>query len=178
MTRWILEPNPEDVGNVSSGFGLACFFFSFLASARLFFFFYFSNFQSKGCRGQLKSESNPSRQRELYHISNSHTPAAARSARACLTANSQRGLRKGQKQRGQLVFSQLICQSGPQTSEHITVFLPDKSRWRGGRWGVLPWLVAPPIHTHAHTPPSHSPPSGQKNSDGPGLRFWLPLIQS
>lgn len=129
MTRWILETNPDDVGNVSSGLGLGLF--SFLASERLFFFPSVT-FRAKAAEGSERAKSNPSRQRQLYHISNTHTPAAARSARARLTANSQRGLRKGQKQRGQLVFSQLICQSGPQTSEHITVFVPDKSGWRGG----------------------------------------------
>lgn len=84
-----------------------------------------------------------------------------------LTANSQRGLRKGQKQGGQLVFSQLICQSGPQTSEHITVFLPDKSGWRGGRgrggrWGCCHglWLL-PYTRAHTHSHPSH-PPLGKR----------------
>ena len=56
---------------------------------------------------------------------------------------------KGQKQSGQLVFSQLICQSGPQTSAHVTVNLPDKSRQRGG--GAARTVA-----------PSHSPPPGQR----------------
>lgn len=65
-----------------------------------------------------------------------------------------------------MVFSQLICQSGPQTSEHITVFLPDKSGWRegggeGGRWGAA--MACSPSYTHTHAPshPTH-PPLGKR----------------
>lgn len=51
------------------------------------------------------------------------------------TFSSQRAsrTRKGQNHRGQLVFSQLICQFGPQTSEHVTVDVRDESRQRSGR---------------------------------------------
>lgn len=62
---------------------------------------------------------------------------------------------KGQKQRGQLVFSQLICQSGPQTSDHITVNLPDTSRQRGGE------------AARTYSPVTLTSPWA-KNSDGPG----------
>lgn len=61
---------------------------------------------------------------------------------------------KGQKQRGQLVFSQLICQSGPQTSDHITVNLPDTSRQRGGE------------ASRTYSPITLTSPWA-KNSDGP-----------
>lgn len=61
------------------------------------------------------------------HSHHSHSPTHTFDSQ--LAAQPQ----KGQKQRGQLVFSQLICQSGPQTSDHITVNLPDKSGRRG--WG-------------------------------------------
>lgn len=65
---------------------------------------------------------------------------------------------KGQKQRGQLVFSQLICQSGPQTSDRVTVSPHDESRQRR-RWGGGAAARSPVSLT--------SPRAG--NSDGPGL---------
>lgn len=64
-------------------------------------------------------------------------------------------LQKGQKQRGQLVFSQLICQSGPQTSDHITVNLCDKS-WQRGEGAASAYS-----HITLTSP-------WAKNSDGPG----------
>lgn len=98
--------------------------------------------------------------RDLYHISDSHTTAAAPRARFDSQLAAQP--RKGQKQRGQLVFSQLICQSGPQTSERITVILPDRSGRRGDEGAAAqPRLVAP-------HPPITLTSLWAKNSDGPG----------
>lgn len=71
--------------------------------------------------------------RENYLCSvryNSHTTVAALTH----ASDSQLGPdSKRPKAKRQLVFSQLICQSGPQTSDHITVNVPDKSRH--GEWG-------------------------------------------
>lgn len=115
----------------------------------------FSPPQSKGRRGQQgegKCIGSVSCIISTATRSQSHIQSLSRTR---LTANSQRRLKKGQKQRGQLVFSQLICQSGPQTSDHITVNPPDKSRRGGGG------------SSQDSSPVTLTSPWA-KNSDGPG----------
>lgn len=121
-------------------------------------------------RGELSCQS------DLYHISDSHTTAAVPRARFDSQLAAQP--RKGQKQRGQLVFSQLICQSGLQTSERITVILPDRSGRRGGAGGegvlLLSHDLQPP--TLPFTLPSHSPPSGQRTQMAQAISPRTPVL--
>lgn len=84
---------------------------------------------------------------------------------------------KSQKQRGQLVFSQLICQSGPQPSDHITVNLRDKSRQSGGGAArtYSPITLTSPWAKNSDGPGHFAADPGSHSSEGP---CGLPVIQS
>lgn len=85
-------------------------------------------FKAKGAEGNKETKTVLPVLVVSYQQQSHHSRSPTHTFDSQLAAQPQ----KGQKQRGQLVFSQLICQSGPQTSDHITVNLPDKSRRRGG----------------------------------------------